>query len=392
MKTEYPRYYGTKTSDIEDRLKPKDKKLLDEFCKYCRITAGDRKIRIIRATLLQIFDIVEKPLHSHNLDDVREYLALLNSAELSPYTKNDFKKFYKKFLKWLHKDWSEKFRNFEDFKTTTLKKAFNHKRVNENTLIQKTELEKLLRVTQTLKWKAILTFLFETGCRPQELRLLKWNNLKFDDDCSEVTLYSPKTQESRTIPIKDCVVHLKRWKQEYQFPDVREDDYIFPNKKRMMMSDNALPKQLKILCSEAKIRSFHPYMFRHTRLTQLYQELPEQIVKKYAGHSADSKMSAVYAHISNKDVKEVLLEKIYNVEEISNVEKSEIAELKKEIGDLKKQNEFIINQAKLSENRMEKLIPMVVKMIKEQSSKQNLGIFKKVVPEMVTTTSTTTCR
>jgi len=323
MKSLYPSYYGTKTSYIEDRLNSKDKKLLDNFCQKCRISAGEKKVRVIRATILQLFDILEKPLHSINLKDIQDYLVLLKSAELSPYTKNDIRKFVKKFLMFANEDWSKKFDNFSDFKNVPFKKAFNHQKINENTLVRKEELEKLLRTTQTLKWKAILTFLYETACRPQELRNLKWKNIKFNDEgFADVTLYSNKTEESRTIPIKDCVVHLKRWKQEYQFEEVRDDDYVFPNKQRKQLSDNALPKQLKILCSEAGLRFIHPYLFRHSRLTQLYQKFPEQIIKKYAGHSADSKMTAIYSHISNKDVKDVLLEKLYNVKELSEDEKN----------------------------------------------------------------------
>lgn len=323
MKEIYPNYKQTRTSFIESQLTPKDKKLLDDFCRYCRITAGEKKIRTIRATLLQLRDITEKEYHKITLKDLREYLALLNEAPLSAWTKNDLKKFVKKFLKEIHKDWSKRFNNFEDVKTTSMKKAFNHQKINENTLITKEELEKLLRTCQNLKWKAILTLLFESACRPQELRLLKWKDIKYTDEGADITFFSPKTKEARTIPIQDCVVHLKRWEQEYCFPDKNKDDVVFPSHKRgEIMSDNALPKTLKELCRQAGIRLIHPYLFRHTRLTFLYNKFPEQVVKKYAGHSADSKMPQIYSHISSKDVRDVLLEKLYKIKEVSPEQKN----------------------------------------------------------------------
>lgn len=337
MKDKYPSYYSTGTEFIFENLKPKDKQLLNDFIKYCKISAGEKKVRVIRATLLQVYDIIGKPYSSITLNDLQEYLVLLKQADLSPYTKNDIRKFIKKFYKWLYKDWSERFDNFKDFKDVPFKKAFNHDKVNENTLITKEELEKLLRASQTLKWKAILTFLYESGCRPQELRNLKWKNIKFNEDGADVILFSNKTEESRRILVKDCVVHLKRWKQEYQFPELSEEDFVFPNKKRKQMSDNALPKQLKILCHEAGIREIHPYLFRHSRLTSLYNQLPEMIVKKFAGHSADSKMPAIYSHISNKDVKDVFLEKIYNVKEITPEQKKDY---EKRIEKMEKEVEF----------------------------------------------------
>lgn len=71
-------------------------------------------------------------------------------------------------------------------------------------------------------------------------------------------------------------------------------------------------------------RTIFPYLLRHSRLTKLYRDLPEQIVKKYAGHSPDSKMPAVYSHISSKDVKDVILEQIYNVKEITPTQKEDL--------------------------------------------------------------------
>lgn len=323
MKIQFPSYRHSGTEFIEKQLTLKDKKQLDEFCKYCRISAGEKKIRIIRATLLQFRDIVEKEYSKITLKDLREFLALLNEAPLSEWTKRDVKKFVKKFLREIFKDWSVRFDEFRDVKSVSVKKAFNHKKINESTLIKKEELEKLLRACQTLKWKAILTLLFESACRPQELRLLKWRDIKYTDEGADITFFSEKTKEARTIPIKDCVVHLKRWEQEYQFPDKREDDIVFPSHKRGdIMSDNALPKHLKEICRQAGMRMVHPYLFRHTRLTFLYQKFPEQIVKKYAGHSADSKMPAVYSHISNKNVRDVLLEQLYNVKELSEEQKN----------------------------------------------------------------------
>jgi len=331
MKKEFPSYQSTGTAFIIDRLSSKEKKILKDFIEYCGITAGEKKLRVIKATLLQVRDITGKPYDKIELEDVRGFLALLKQAKLSEWTKNDIRKYLKKFLKWYYKD----IELIEDIKQTPLKKAFNHKRVNESTLVKKDELNKLLRTAQTLKWKAILMLLFETGCRPQELRLLKWKHIRFTDDGADVTFFSGKTEEARTIPIRDCVVHLRRWFNEYSFPDVNDEDFVFPSIKREnMMSDNALPKQMKTLCKQAKIRDIYPYMFRHTRLTQMYKDLPEQIVKKYAGHSAGSKMPVIYSHISSKDVKEIILKKIYNVKEISPQLKHK---LEKELDKLKEE-------------------------------------------------------
>ena len=73
---------------------------------------------------------------------------------------------------------------------------------------------------------------------------------------------------------------------------------------------------------------------RHTRLTYLYNNLPEQIVKKYAGHSKSSKMPEIYSHISSKDVRDLMLKEIYGVKELSPEQKNK---LEQDLAILKKQ-------------------------------------------------------
>lgn len=372
MKKIFPSYRETGTEFILKQLTEKDKRLLDNFCKYCRITCGEGKIRVIRATLLQLRDITEIEYSKITLNELRDFLVLLNDATLSEWTKRDIKKFVKKFLKEIFSDWSKRFDNFKDVKGVSMKKAFNGKKINENTLIKKEELEILLRACDSLKWKAILTLLFESACRPQELRLLKWGDIKYTDEGADITLYSEKTKEARTIPIKDCMIHLRRWEQEYSFPDKNKDDFVFPSHKRYTaMSDNALPKTLKEICRKAGIRLIHPYLFRHTRLTFLYNKFPEQIVKKYAGHSADSKMPLIYSHISSKNVRDVLLEKLYNVKELTEEQKNKY---EKEINNIKKQMEVHL---KISQELF-KLIPDKIKF-----SKKDVGFPKELISTVI---------
>ena len=62
-------------------------------------------------------------------------------------------------------------------------------------------------------------------------------------------------------------------------------------------------------------------MFRHTRLTELAKELPEQILKQIAGWVPDYKMAKTYLHLSLKDVEESLLTKVYGIKPSNNEKK-----------------------------------------------------------------------
>ena len=342
MLTQYPHFKQGISAKIEKSLGSKDKTILEDFLKYCRITAGDKKVLAYKRELLKIRFIVKEDLDKWNKKDknknpilIQEYLGLLNNSHLEKWTKNTIKIYLKKFLRWKFKDLTL----IEDIKQ---EKGFNNKRINESTLVTPEEAEILIRTAESLKWKALLSLMLESACRPQEIRLSKWRDLKFNNEGADITFYSGKTKQARTIPIKDCVVHLKRWEKEYSFPQRREDDYVFPNPKdrNNPLSNNILPQTFRRFCEKAGIRRIFPYMFRHTKLTTLYQKLPEQIVKKYAGHSADSSMASIYSHISSKNMKDIVLKEIYQSEEITPEQKQDyekkIEENKRLIEDLQR--------------------------------------------------------
>ena len=93
MKVEYPSYQSTGTAFIEDTLSKNDLKILNDFCNYCKTTAADKKVRTIRATLLQIHDIIEKPYDKLTIEEIRGFVSILNRSKFSAWTKNDIRKY-----------------------------------------------------------------------------------------------------------------------------------------------------------------------------------------------------------------------------------------------------------------------------------------------------------
>jgi len=68
-----------------------------------------------------------------------------------------------------------------------------------------------------------------------------------------------------------------------------------------------LYKLVKEVAKRAGIeKKIWPYLFRHSRGTQLYKKYGEAIAKKYMGHSPNSRMAAVYNHLNDEDVYEAL--------------------------------------------------------------------------------------
>ena len=311
-----------------------EKKALQDFYTFCLSSCSEKRLKKIKNVITKARKVIKKDLTKLKVDDVVKYLAFINQSDYKPYTKNDFKKIFKRFLKWYYKDLEmiEGERVKLGFKGVSKKRAFNKEKINKNTLLKPKELGKLLRSAKSLKWKALISLMYESAFRPCEIRNLKWKDCNFDDGLGICKLWtcSPKTKDSREVPVKDCVVHLKRWMAEYQFLDRTQKDFVFPSQfnRDKPLSQGSITEMLKRICRNAKIRELFPYMLRHTRIYEIQKRLGEKISAKFAGHSVET--SEIYNHLDSDDVTEAMLQKVYVTEELTEEEKVELKELKKE--------------------------------------------------------------
>jgi len=330
MKNTFPKYKQGQIALVKASLKPKDKKILDNFLIYCGITAGEKKLQRIERTIVKIRDVMQVPLDKITLDNLRKFLAVLNRSELMEETKNDIKKILKRFLKEYYKDWNVRFAELKDIKT---KDGMNHKKLNANTILTRDELERLIRAAETLRYKALIMLMFESAGRPEEIMKLRWSDL--DLEKGEVKLHSSKTGNTRVNPIKESVLHLKRYRQEYPYSNVMAQDYVFPSAKdrKRHQPVSSLGNYFKKFGQKAINKPVFPYLLRHTRATQLQKVLPPKVYEKFMDHSIET--ASRYSHLDKDDVREAMLDKIYHIEELTEQEKEEIKTLKREMEKLK---------------------------------------------------------
>lgn len=334
MKTEYPYYKLGEIQEVYKVLSKKEKDVLADFLKKCSITAGEKKVEKIKRLILQLRDVTEKPITELNKEDVDSYLVVLSKSKKSYWTKDELKVYIKQFLKWYYKN----LEMVENFKAEG-KKGLNPQKITENNLITEEEVESMLRYAESFKEKCYLLLSFQTGARPQELLDLKWRDIKFEDKYADITLFSTKTKQSRTFPVVEKTKNaLWEWKQHYSFTDVKPQDYVFPSRWRdRPMTTAGANKMLRRMATASGLdKDVWNYLFRHSRATKLYEELPQQIVEKLMGHK---NMAGVYAHISSKKAREVMLNKIYKIEELTEGEKEKMKRLETEIEELKQRQE-----------------------------------------------------
>lgn len=333
MKIEYPNYKGIGIEFIRKKLPQRDKKFLDDFLGFCSITAGNKKLRNIERIMLQLYDVMEISYSVITLEELRGVLAALNKSQKSNETQNDIKKVLKRYITWYYKDWSIRFNELKDIKT---KSTLNEEKINPSTLLKPDEIENLIRGAESLRHKALIILFFESGGRPEEILKLKWKDV--DLVRNEVKLHSSKTDKTRVNPLNESIIHIRRYKQEYPYSNVKADDFVFPSpiNREKHITVEAFGDYLKRLGFQVLNRPIFPYLIRHTRLTQIHKTLPTQVACKFAGHSPE--VARRYTHLTNDDVREAMLDKIYHVEEISTKDKQSIKYLEKEIDKIKGAN------------------------------------------------------
>lgn len=222
----------------------------------------------------------------------------------SPATIYDYKTQLKTFFKWLQKKKGFEFPDFEyNIKITRREKT------TEDVLTHK-EIAKLKALDVTLRNKALIEFLLETGVRPMEFVSLTISDLHMEEDTPYVLLRKTKGGRKREIAIIDSVPIVTRWLASHpkgNDPDAQLFCRVDRWGKYGVMSEQTLGRITKTLFKEAGIPKSKriPYTFRHTAIT-LWGEMgmTEQQIKYRAGHVAGSRMLSTYVHIRGKEARD----------------------------------------------------------------------------------------
>src|SRR3989338_9658003 len=176
--------------------------------------------------MLQFYDIIEKDFDKLEPQDVTNFASILNLDETrQTNTKNVIKVAVKRFIKWFYPNNLKMVNVLNNLNQKYV--LVNESRINKGTLLKPKEIELLLRTANSLRQKAQLTTLYEGAFRPHELRKAKWGNIDWDK--KSLNVYASKTSKAREIPLNESIIHLKRWRAEFQYPNISDNDYIFPS-------------------------------------------------------------------------------------------------------------------------------------------------------------------
>ena len=155
----------------------------------------------------------------------------------------------------------------------------------------------------------ILTFMFASGCRAQELCDLQVKNVEFRPDGDAKISFLGKGRKRRNITIApEVATVLKKYMKYRGILDVPEA-YVFNTQNRPQMSVSCLEEIYSKYVTQAKTEypllfqdRYSPHSMRHTTaISMLSAGVPLAIIRVFLGHEHIS-TTEIYATITQPDM------------------------------------------------------------------------------------------
>lgn len=178
-------------------------------------------------------------------------------------------------------------------------------RVRPEDLVTDEEVLKLLELTDHPRDQAIIIVLYETGAEARELLNMKVKSVTLTPEISHVTLSIGEAVRRQRI--RDSVPYLSSWLNVHPLKEDPEAPLWVTRQHglRAMSYDNLHRVLVQAKKSASIKKPISAVWLRHACLTKMAKVLKnEQLLKKFAGWSPDSRMAAVYVHLSGMDLDE----------------------------------------------------------------------------------------
>jgi len=246
--------------------------------------------------------LLNKELKVASKQDIQKVIAEIEKGEWSPHTKHSFKVMIKKVYRFIS-GIDEKGVYPENVRWIRTGVKNGHKKLPEDLLIEK-EVELMIRNAIGVRDKALISFLWESGCRIGEIGNMKIKDVVFDEYGAKINL-NGKTG-SRRIRIVNSAPYLQEWINQH--PRNEHNGYLWTSLKGNSITHNRFSDILKRTAKRSRIeKRIYPHLFRHSRATYLASYLTESQMKDYLGWTQSSKMCAVYIHLNGRDTDNAIL-------------------------------------------------------------------------------------
>lgn len=185
---------------------------------------------------------------------------------------------------------------------------------------------------EPLKWRALVLFMIDSGCRRGEVAGLKWEEVNFKTGkvtiCRNaqytkekgVYISTPKSHKSREIIINSPVLKvLKEWKREqallYMSKGQATGGYCFTQNEGELLNPNTITAYVREFGKRYHLPGMHPHALRHTMATLSIANGADVVsVSKKLGHCNPSVTLNIYSHANEEAQRratEIFAEAVY---------------------------------------------------------------------------------
>jgi len=240
-------------------------------------------------------------------ESMNEVLKQLYDNDYTDWTRNTFVVMLKKFYRW-------KLKELPAFiKDMKVRIKENGKEVDD--LLTSQEVTALIENSKNARDKALLSVLYDSGCRIGELINMRIKDLGFDE-FGALLRVTGKTGFRQVRIVGNSIAYLRAWLDNHP---LRNDvnAFLFCN-----LSENILGRSLtyadvySIIRHTAKRagikKRIHPHLFRHTRATILASKVTEAPLEAQMGWVHGSRQTRTYVHLSLRDQDNAIL-KAYGI-------------------------------------------------------------------------------
>ena len=157
-----------------------------------------------------------------------------------------------------------------------------------------TDAEKIRNACSTKRDRALVEFLFSTGCRVSEV--VSTNRDNIDSDTKQLTVIG-KGKKQRTVYLSDkALMYLKEYLEDRK--DENPSLFVSINQPFNALSKDGIEAILKSIGTKADVPDVHPHRFRRTMCCNLVNRgMPIQDVSQIMGHSSISTTEIYYNSI-----------------------------------------------------------------------------------------------
>ena len=233
---------------------------------------SDKTIARYKYELERMMHGVGVPTRQITVYHLRNYLAAEKARGVSDSTLEGLRQVYSAFFNWLQRE-----SLIEKNPTANLGTIKRAKKVKKT--YSEIDIAKLMNMCRTVRDKAIIQFLYSTGCRISEMTGLDRDAVDLERlEC----MVHGKGNKERTVFLSPV---SGMWLEQYLKERTDTEPALFIGKRHERLQPEGVRYMLKVLAKDAGVDHVHPHKFRRTRATELASHgMPIQEIAALLGH------------------------------------------------------------------------------------------------------------